>query len=384
MKIDATKSPGSFRFVSLGDVHLGHHQTPTAKIIENLDRYCTNDQVLKDVDMLIITGDLFDRLLHNADDSLHLINRWITRVLYRCAYLDVAIRIVEGTPSHDRGQSRFFVEQAKNAKINVDLYYATQLEIEHNERFGITILYIPDKWRPDTTETLEEVKLLMRKQGLEQVDYAIMHGAFEYQLPSIVKEPTHDSATYLSLVRYFILIGHVHLVTQLERILAAGSYDRICHGEEGPKGYYDVRVRSPDDYDIVFVENKGAKRYDTLDCTGLETKELNVKIRKAVEALPKGSAIRLRCSPHDAAAGDIDGLMKQYPQFEWTLAKDREKTKKESVLDTFMSTDMEEFVPITKDSIVGLAEQELERQGLDTVAVSNCTHRLKELLSGIH
>ena len=199
-----------------------------------------------------------------------------------------------------------------------------------------------------------------------------------------MKEPTHDSATYLSLVRYFILIGHVHLMTQLERILAAGSYDRICHGEEGPKGYYDVRVRGPDDYDVVFVENKGAKRYDTLDCTGLDTKELNVKIRKVVETHPKGSAIRLRCSPHDAAAGDIDGLVKLYPQFEWSIVKDREKVKKESVLDTFMNTDMEEFIPITKDSIEGLAEQELERQGLDTAFVANCTHRLKELLSGLH
>lgn len=384
MKIDATKSPGSFRFVSLGDVHLGHHQTPTAKIIENLDRYCTNDQVLKDVDMLIITGDLFDRLLHNADENLDLIHRWITRVLYRCAYLDVVIRIVEGTPSHDRGQSRFFVEQAANAKIEVDLHYATQLEIEHNERFGIDILYIPDKWRPDTAETLEEVRVLMHKKGLEQVDFAIMHGAFEYQLPSIVKEPTHDSSAYLKLVRYFILIGHVHLVTQLERILAAGSYDRICHGEEGPKGYYDVRLRSETDYDIVFVQNKGAKRYDTLDCTGLDTKALNVKIRQSVDTLPKGSAIRLRCSAHDAAAGDIDGLKKQYPQFEWSLVIDRDKVKKESVLDTFMSMDMTEFIPIDESTIESLAQQELERQGLESDLISNCTNRLKELLRGVH
>jgi hypothetical protein len=199
-----------------------------------------------------------------------------------------------------------------------------------------------------------------------------------------VKEPTHDSSAYLKLVRYFILIGHVHLVTQLERILAAGSYDRICHGEEGPKGYYDVRLRSETDYDIVFVQNKGAKRYDTLDCTGLDTKALNVKIRQSVDTLPKGSAIRLRCSAHDAAAGDIDGLKKQYPQFEWSLVIDREKVKKESVLDTFMSMDMTEFIPIDESTIESLAQQELERQGLESDLISNCTNRLKELLRGVH
>ena len=135
MKTDQCKSPGNFRFLSVGDIHLGHHQTSTESIIRNLDYYLTNEVVLKDVDLLIITGDLFDRLLHNADDNVTLIQRWITRLLYKCSYLNVAIRVLEGTPSHDRGQSRFFAEQQKNADIQVDLHYATTLSIEYIERF---------------------------------------------------------------------------------------------------------------------------------------------------------------------------------------------------------------------------------------------------------
>lgn len=381
MKIDQTKTPGSFRFISLGDVHLGHPQTPTTKIIENLDKYCTNDVVLKDVDMLVITGDLYDRLLHNADENVHHINRWITNLLYRCAYLNVALRIVEGTPSHDRGQSRFFVEQARNANIELDLHYATELSIEYHERFGIHILYIPDKWRPTTEETLNEVRLEMKKRNLTQVDFAIMHGAFEYQLPSIVPEPTHCSKTYLELVKYFILIGHVHLQTQHERILAAGSYDRICHGEEGPKGYYDVTLYGPDNYRVTFVENKGAKKYVTLPCHGLDTKALNVQVRTLTQSLPKGSAIRLRCNAHDAATGDLDLYRREYPQYDWSLlVEETDRKKKDQQLEQLLRMDLTEFIPIDRHSIEALVMEELHRREVPETTRLACLGRLKELL----
>jgi len=384
MKINQTKHPGRFRFISLGDVHLGHHQTPTTKIIQNLDKYCTNDRVLKDVDLLIITGDLYDRLLHNADENVHHINAWITRLLYRCAYLDVVLRIVEGTPSHDRGQPRFFLEQAVNAKVKLDLHYASKLEIEYIERFGIHVLYIPDKWRSDSNETYNEARLEMKKQGIDKVDFVIMHGAFEYQLPSIVKEPTHDSPSYLAMVRYFILIGHVHLRTRLDRILAAGSYDRICHNEENPKGYYDVTVRAEDDHDVVFVPNSGAKRYITVECAGLDTKELNVTVRNAVDGLPKGSAVRLRSAPTDAAAGDLSEWATTYPHYDWTFAAVKSEAQRTSVLDSFLKTDMAQFANITPESIESLAVEELKRQGVSEAHLLNCTRRLKEIVSGLH
>lgn len=384
MKTERTKTPGKFRFVSLGDVHLGHHQTSTTKIIENLDRYCTNDTVLKDVDMLIITGDLYDRLLHNADDNVHHINAWITRLLYRCAYLDVVLRIVEGTPSHDREQPRFFLEQAANAKIELDLHYASRLEIEYIARFGIHVLYIPDKWRADTTETYNEAQLEMKKLGLDKVDFVIMHGAFEYQLPSIVKEPTHDSTDFLAMVRYFILIGHVHLRTRLDRILAAGSYDRICHGEELPKGYYDVTVIDEDTSTVTFVPNLGAKRYDTIECVGLETKEVNVKIRKAIAGLPKGSAVRIKAAPTDPAAGDMSEWMLEFPHYEWSFTAVKDDTRKPSVLDTFLKTDMSDFTEITPETIETLAVRELETLGVVGPQLEQCRERLKEILSGLH
>lgn len=377
-----TKSPGSLRLFSLGDIHLGHPQTPTELIINNLDRYCTNEKNLREIDLLVLTGDIFDRLLTNAEDNVVLIQRWITHLLYKCSKHDVMLRIVEGTPSHDREQSRFFVEQARNANIDIDIHYATTLSIEYIERWDINVLYVPDKWRPHTSDTLAEVKELMASKGLEQVDFAIMHGAFEYQLPSVVTEPTHCSKTYLGLVKYLILIGHVHLQSQLERILAAGSYDRTTHGEEGPKGFYDVSVKSNGDTKITFRENLGAKRYDTINCHGMDVKELNVLLRKHVSDLPKGSAVRLRCYRGDPASGDIESIQSTYPHIIWTLTIDKldEKVKKSVGASILDDIDLSEFVDVRPDNIKDLLLIELERVAKDSHTVARCLAHLDEVI----
>ena len=379
--IKGTKRPGVFNFVSLGDLHLGHHQTTTSLMLKNLDKYCTNEHVLADVDLLIITGDIYDRLLHNADDNVHLIHRWITRLLYLCANLDVKLRIVEGTPSHDRKQSRFFTEQKENANIPVDLHYATTLSIETIDHWGLTFLYVPDKWRNDTEDTRLEVQALLHERGLDKVDYAIMHGAFEYQLPDMVKEPTHDSAFYLAIVRYFILIGHIHFTSQYERILAAGSFDRHHHGEEGAKGFFQVSVRGPDDYRVVFKENKGARRYTTIDCRQMDTKQANVAVRRVLKDTPPGSAVRLHCERHSPVLGDMEAFKAQYPDVEWSTPKVEgvDKTTKAS-MDSVLKMDVDSFEPITPTSIMTLVADELQQHAPDAATVTRLQHRLKEFI----
>lgn len=381
MRFDNTKKPGTLKLISLGDVHLGHHATPTELIIRNLDKYCTNETTLTDVDLLIITGDLFDRLLSNADNNVNLINRWITRLLFKCSYLNVKVRIVEGTPAHDRGQSVFFIEQKANATIPVDVHYASTLSVEYIDTWDCWILYVPDKWRAHTSDTLVEVKTLLKNHQLDQVDLAIMHGAFDYQYPVVVIEPTHDPEQYLKMVKHYILIGHIHLQSQYERILAAGSYDRICHGEEGPKGFYSVVITNNQQDQITFIENKGAKRYITLECHGMDIQSVNVAIRRLVETLPKGSAIRLRGHPQDAVTGDMDAIKQSYPEFHWTLTVDESKKKTVSVVDVLNDVDFSDLVDIQSDNILSLIEYDLKRQLPSSAAsIEPFIRRLSEII----
>lgn len=379
MKTDRTKEPGVFRYISLGDVHLGHRLTPARHIIRNLERLVTDD-LLKKLDMVIITGDLFDRQLQNGDDDVNAINRWITNFEYKCAAYDVYLYIVEGTPSHDRKQSQFFVEQKVNANIPLNLHYAKELEIVYNERFDAHFLFVPDKWHPSTAVTLSQVKTKMRELGITQVDFAIMHGAFSYQLPSIVEEPTHDEAEYLALVKHQILIGHVHIMTVNERIYAAGSFDRICHADEIPKGMFYFEVRRDDTFTATFIENKWAKQYVTWEVHGLDTKELNFLIKEKVATLPKGSAIRLRCEPGDVANGDIDSYRKEYEMFDWQVTVEKATSKKNTVMESIRNFDMSEFVPITPHNLLELLRYRLETQGHSETVIERCAQRFNMLI----
>lgn len=367
------KIAGRFRFISFGDVHLAHPRTPTTLVLNNLTTYAVNDKVFKDLDLCFITGDLFDLLLSNNDPRLYEIHRWLTYLMRMCAKHDVLLRIVEGTPSHDRGQSIFLPEQAKNAEIPVDLHYASTLSIEYIPRFDIHILYVPDKWRTDTSETLTEVKALLAQHSLTQVDFAVMHGAFEYQLPAIVPEPSHDSDEYLALVRYFILIGHVHKATQLERILAAGSFDRDGHGSEEAKGYFDVTIRGVDNSTITWVENKGAKRYISIDCTGLETREAMVAIDNVVRVSPPQSAIRIQCFAGDAIVKAYKELREHFPQHEFSIGRVRDDGAQAALaMAEALTMDLTEFKPITPESLPTLLEEELNQHTSDPTQLARC------------
>lgn len=378
MNTDKTKQPGVFKYLSLGDVHLGHRSTPTNLVIRNLDLTITDD-LLKEVDMLIITGDLFDRQLNNGDLVVHQINRWITMLMLRCAAYNVMIRIVEGTPSHDREQSQFFTEQRINAAIDVDLHYSKNLSIEYIEKLDAYFLYVPDKHNPSTDVTLAEVRKLMSDLGIEKVDFAIMHGAFSYQLPAIVPEPTHKEDEYLNLVKHQILIGHVHLMTINDRILAAGSFDRICHNDESPKGMFKVTVKDNGDWERVFIENIGAKKYLTLECHGMDTKQLNYAIKEFIKNLDKGSSVRLRCNPNDVASGDIEFYKKEFVHLDWQVTVDKTESKKNTVAETFNAFDMSKFKDITKDSIKELLVPELAKLAKDEAAIMRCLQRLDGL-----
>jgi hypothetical protein len=381
MKTANCKRPGWFRCASFGDVHLGHPNTPTEHIIRNLMQYIHED-LIKDLDMLIIEGDLFDRLLNSADDNIFRIQRWATQLMWWCAKHGTMLDIVEGTPSHDWFQCKFFVEQKQNAEIPVDLYYSKGLSIRYIEKFDMHVLYVPDHCLPHPDDILKETRLQMAKLGITQVDFAVMHGAFTYQYPVVVVEPTHDEQTYLDLVKYFIFIGHVHQSSQYERILAAGSFDRLNHGDEGYKGFYDVSVQEDGTHRITFVINHHAKRYDTLDCRGADIKDINVTVQKHMEGLRKGSSIRLRCYQGDPAVAYVDALKREYSEFEWVnpVVEDAKSKTKKSVVDVLANIDMSTFLPINEHSFLELLKPELEKHSKDPVEVQRCLRHADNFL----
>lgn len=310
----------SLRIASISDIHLGHHNTTTMEILANLRRAFPDNEITGELDLIFIVGDVFDRLLQLPDNNALEIKFWINQFLRMCARRDIVVRVLEGTPSHDWGQSRLFTATNEVGEINADLKYIDRLDIDYIERFGITVLCIPDEWLPETDDIWKEVQRTLKQHGLKQVDFALMHGCFKYQLPAHVQVPRHEEERYLSIVRHYILIGHHHKHSMHERIIAQGSFDRLSHNEEEPKGHVRLTLRATGDDDIVFVENKHAKVYHTIDCRGLDIEAAFNKVKADLDH-PEGSFLRIRANREDPIMSAIDVLRGRYPQFNWSPPK---------------------------------------------------------------
>ena len=364
-----------------GDVHLGHPNTPTTHILANLNRAFPSSAQMKRLDVLIIEGDLFDRSLHLHDPNVAAIKSWMFRLLRMCVRHDVELWVLEGTPSHDWRQSSWLAFLNEEAQLGAKVKYIDKLAIEYSERLG-HVLFVPDEWAPETDDTWRQVQQLLHSRGLEQVDFAVMHGSFTFQLPEFVKSPKHLPERYLSIVRKCVFVGHVHKPAcfQLPEfpgryILAAGSFDRLTHGEEEPKGHWHVSVGGPDGDKLTFVENTGAKIYRTVNCTGLSVEESLEKL-ESVATLPEDSAVRVEAEKGNAILS-LDVLRKKYPHVSWSSKVAEGPQTQAKMLVDLRSTYTQ--VPITRSNIRELLMARVRNLTTDPQILNRCEQRLAEI-----
>jgi len=371
------------RIACVSDIHLGHRKNRTVDIIRNLNKYLSCDSLLSQTDLLILAGDVFDDLLPlNSEDVPH-IKAWIARLLRLCKKYDVVVRVLEGTPSHDREQSMLFPIineiHEHNSGGQADLVWVQGLEIEHIAKFGIDVLYIQDEYRHDTAETLAEAKALMASKGLEQVDFAVMHGMFTYQVPPAAKNlPLHNEAEYLALVRHLIFIGHVHTHTRFERIVAQGSFDRIAHGEEGPKGFVTAVIETDGTHEVTFVENQTACKFTTIDCSYEDVEQNLMHIDRIAADLPHASHVRIRANYGNPILTSLDVVRSRWPLLIWSnKSEDKEDVGNVILIKEFPTAYV--AINIDRHNLKDLLMPRLGKLGLDAEVLRRCAANIGEM-----
>ena len=361
---------------SISDIHLGHRQTPTRKIIENLYRAFPDTEATGELDLIIFGGDLFDGpLAHHSDDAI-LIQLWLFDFLKLCAKRDIVVRVLEGTRSHDWKQNAWFDVVKTISQLDVDVRYVSDLSIEYIERFDIRVLYVPDEWRPETDQTWLEVNQLLKEKALEHVDFTVLHGAFAEQLPEQANVPKHHSDRYESITRYRVLAGHIHQRWVHGRILGNGSFDRLVHGDEGAKGHWRIRV-TDSEVSARFIENRHAMLYRTLKVSGLPMDEVLTKIDQETAQYPEGSQVRLQCTSTDPVVNAMDVVKKRYRQFVWSVkTTDRKETQAKLLVDHRPRT---KHVPISESNIRQLLTEQLTAMAVSPEIMSRCQSTLTQL-----
>ena len=293
-------------YIVVSDIHLGHNTTPTEHIISNLKKYLLTSSNTT-VDVIFIAGDLFDQLIDLTTKAFPDILKFLHELLDYCADNKIKLRVLEGTPSHDWQQSKLILKLNEIKNYSVDLKYYSALDIEYLEPYNEYILYIPDEWIKSQKELEDQINQKLSMYNITSVTTAILHGAFNYQLRNVPTGFIYDEHYMLSLVKKFIHIGHYHTHTTYDRIIANGSFDRLAHGEEEPKGYVKVS-----DSTYTFMPNPNALTYKTIKTSALTTLD---QLDKKILKLPPGSHVRVianKDSPIYASSSIIKGRYSQY------------------------------------------------------------------------
>lgn len=368
-----------FKYLVISDIHLGHPINKTPYIVNNLKQFFIDyNKDLRYLNTIFIAGDIFDRLLANPSSDYLLATEWITELVLYCKNNKIKLRILEGTPSHDWKQAKLITSIINKLKIDVDYLYIDTLHIEYLKDENIYILYIPDEYNPKAIDTLQEVKVKLKELNIEQVDIAIMHGQFHYQLPMVTLESSHTEEEYLNLVKHYISIGHIHIPSVYSRILAQGSFDRLQHNEEEPKGAMVISVYEDKEQDSYkFLENKNAMIFKTIKFDNEPLDVIINKSKKILDKLPINSNVRLIANNEEYLSSAVKTLSKDYS----LIRIKAERTKKNTEAVKLIKKEIiSHSLVITKDNIESLIEAELDKYNLTKDELTVLKAELDELI----
>lgn len=368
------------RVCVVSDIHLAHRRTPTIEIADSLRKQITSQNISR-TDVLFIPGDLFDRHLALPNQEVFEIHSLINYLLALCSRYSVVLRVLEGTPSHDWKQSRL-LESINEAAHGTDAKHISTLSIEHIDSLGIDVLYVPDEWDSDPMQTQKQVQELLDSRGISQVDFSIMHGQFEYQLPPQLQAPRHDSEFYEAITRHYVFIGHIHTPSHRGRIIAPGSFSRLAHGEEHAKGHWELIVREHGDDEINFIENPYAKIYTSIDLTGLDSEQALSVLDERMASLPPDSHVRLIADKADPIADSMEALKRRYPHQNCTHRLQGSVTRSLEAIEDMRARS--NSVAITPESVYDLTDAKLQQITQDATVRNAALSKLEELRHGVN
>ena len=346
-KTSETTSWTQIDVLTLSDIHLGNAANPAEFVIKGLEKKLTL-KYMNGVNILFIAGDVFDRGLPLNHRDVPFITSWIRRLLARCARLGIVVLVLEGTPSHDRLQSHLFVAINDAAEENhkCDLRYVKEVSIEYIEQYNLNVLCIPDEKNTSDEVTYQQVLELMKARALDKVDFAVMHGFFDFQVPMGRSTRFHIADRYKAIVKYLIFIGHDHTHRQVDNIFVQGSPDRQRHGTEEDKGFVRATVYCNGTYEATFEVNEHAMVFKTITVDD-DVDTASAQIHAVCDKHPHRSHIRIAARGNHPIMSAIDSFKLKYPFISFTKkVLDEETDKVENVVDAAE----EEYVPFTIDS----------------------------------
>ncbi len=271
----------NFRWLHLADVHFGSgHVNPYRlhKTFESIVYPLIDDSL----DLITIGGDWFDSALYVDSIAALIATEVLTDLITLSSKHDVAIRVIRGTYTHDRDQLQV-LNAIASRNANVDYKYYDKLSIDV-VKDQLRFIYAPDNL-PMTS--LQVYDWLEENLMDEKADCMLVHGYFEHVLPTVVGTGKHLEAFNGDLMQRYvtkiIAAGHVHQSSVYKDfVYYPGSFDRLCHGDEGDKGCLLFTITPSRTHFVETIPNPQATPHVTIYLTKTDPDEAYAE---AIEAL---------------------------------------------------------------------------------------------------
>lgn len=254
-----------YRGLVLADLHFGAVDASDmrnelrANLLNVLETRCF-------FDFIIIAGDYWDKkvfLNDRASDN----GLWL---MQRLTQYTKCIRIIYGTESHEVDQYHIFsiFENLKGLDFKI-----IQSVCEEELLPGLQVLYLPEEYIKDKNEYYKEFF-----NNKNKYDYIFGHGVIaeamtmvkrekkKSETESRLKPAVFTTADFKKCCKGEVYFGHYHVHSVIQDwVHYVGSFTRWIHGEEEPKGYYEITCDLEEDkkYYSEFHENYDAPKYKT-------------------------------------------------------------------------------------------------------------------------
>lgn len=342
-----TISTLTFKWLWLQDIHFGVPSIPVGAVTQSF-KMVYEAAKRRGIRAVVIGGDITDRPLELTNDYGSEFVQFGLWLIKDAEENGITIIVLEGTPSHDWKQARILEQLKTSLNSDVKLIYVSSLSIVYLEDFG-QVLFVPDQWRASTSTTLMEVKTLLREHKLEQVDWAFMHGSFEYQVAEFLRKrlDLHDPKEYNKIVKKGIFIGHEHTRSNYLKIQCAGSLERTKHGQEEEKGGLLIEEMINGKIHIEFIRNSKAQIFKDIFVDDLTPEQIFNQIDKEGIDLEKFANIRLTATKNvDIVSEFIKKYKLVYPEIKWSVKNLSSKEETETLTDV----EMIEFSKVNLDT----------------------------------
>ena len=284
------------KLVNISDIHIG--KKDDMKLKEELEIFFDYLKDAEDIDMITISGDLFDRVLTANEYGTTLVLEFIQRLIDICVP-EISIRIIKGTRSHDFNQLDILKVFKEKAGSHFKIIEKNEVEVFN----GYRILYLPEEYPTDYDDFYKENLLGVDDKvydfiiGHGMIDFIAFTGYEDDSENRVHGTPTHKADDLIRVTKGPIIFGHIHEKQEYkDKIYYTGSYSRYSFDTPSEKGFmvFDINDDDPSDFKMTFIENTEAPTYAVLDIDKLNLEGVDDHVKYIKELASKYDFVKIK------------------------------------------------------------------------------------------